>query len=180
MARLYGKLKISRWRDDNWLKLPTDCQWLYMFLLAQPTTDTAGVFPIQLTKWAKASPDMTVERVKTAAKRLDDAGWIVADHDTEEGLISSLVADDDAGGLVFIGALNRALQAQSPLLRRRLLHEVLELDREFNDREQKLVDELADSLDTSPSPVPITATQAFDRSSKTDQRPFEDSWKTVP
>jgi len=180
MPREYGKLKKSRWRDDNWLKLSTDCQWLYTYLLSQPNTDTAGVFPIQLSKWAKASPDMTVERVKAAAKQLADADWIVPDHDTEEGLIRTYIADDEAGSLVFIGALNRALQAQSPVLRRRLLDEILKLDRTFTDREQQRIDELADSLDPPPSPSPSTATQSFERPSKTVQRPFEDRWKTVP
>jgi hypothetical protein len=180
MAREYGKLKKSRWRDDNWLKLSTDAQWLYTYLLAQPNTDTAGVFPIQLTKWAKATPDMTGERIKAAAKQLADADWIVPDHDTEEGLIRTYVADDEAGGLIFIGALNRALQAQSPLLRRRLLEEILKLDRTFTEREQQLIDELADSLDTSPSPTTSTATQAFERPSETVKRPSEDRSKTVP
>ncbi|HZU46174.1 MAG TPA: hypothetical protein VFA16_02775 [Mycobacterium sp.] len=193
MAREYGKLKKSRWRNNDWLKLTADAHWLYTYLLSQPNTDTAGVFPIQITKWAKGAADMTLDRIKTAARALADSDFIVVDWDTEEGLIRTYVADDEAGGLVFIGALNRALQAQSPILRRQLLEEILGLDRTFTEREQQLIDELANSLDEgtstgargtapSPSPSPSTATttQAFERPSKTDGRPFEDRSKTVP
>jgi hypothetical protein len=185
VAREYGKLKKSRWRDSHWAKLTADAQWLYTYLLSQPSTDTAGVFPIQVSKWAKGAADMTVERVKAAAKILADNQFIIVDWDTEEGLLRTYIADDEAGGLIFIGALNRAVQAQSSILRRRLLEEILRLERTFTDREQARIDELADALDdpaesaASPSPSPTTATQAFERTSKTVRRPFEDSSKTV-
>jgi hypothetical protein len=150
MAREYGKLRKSRWRDDDWLKLSADAQWLYTYLLAQPSTDTAGVFPIQITKWAKGAADMTLDRVKAAAKMLSDADFIVVDHDTEEGLIGTYIRDDEAGGLIFTGALNRAVQAQSPILRRRLLEEVLDLKRDMSPRDQQLIDELNTSLGDAP------------------------------
>jgi hypothetical protein len=186
MARAYGKLKKSLWADPDWLKLPGDAQRLYVYLLSQPTTDTAGVFPVQLTKWAKAASDMTVERITAAAKALHSGGWILVDHNTEEGLIHRYIADDDAGGNVFVAALRRAGLAQSSALRATLLEDILKLDRSFSEREQQLVDELADSLPDrelgAPSPVPSsTATPgAFERSPKTVQRPSEDRPKGLP
>jgi hypothetical protein len=151
MAGAYGKLRRSRWRDDEWRKLPTDAQWLMMQLLSLPTTDTAGVFPVQINKWAKGSADMTVERVRVAAKALTDIGVIVADHDTEEGLIRHHLRDDDQGDNIFKGALNRAVQAQSPLLRRILLDDIQNLGRKCGPREQQLIEELRDSLGDEPS-----------------------------
>lgn len=151
MAGAYGKLRRSRWRDDEWRKLPTDAQWLMMQLLSLPTTDTAGVFPVQINKWAKGSADMTVERVRVAAKALTDIGVIVVDHDTEEGLIRHYLRDDDQGDNIFKGALNRAVQAQSPLLRRILLDDIDNLGRKCGPREQQLIKGLRDSLGDEPS-----------------------------
>jgi hypothetical protein len=112
-ARQYGKLLKTNWREDAWTGLTADAQWLYAFLVSQPTTDSAGVFPIRISKWAKAATDMTAARVKAAATLLVDRGWIVVDHDTEEGLIRSYIRDDWAGDNIFKGALGRAVQAQS-------------------------------------------------------------------
>lgn len=173
-ARQYGKLPIARWRkDDPWTQLDADAQWLYAYLLSQATTDGAGVFPIQISKWAKGAADMTVERVKTAAKQLVERGWIIVDHDTEEGLLRSYIRDDQAGDNIFKGQLNCALQAQSPMIRAALLREIRQLDRQFKDRELELIDTLEASIPsainpvagtaTTPSPSTATTTQPFDR-----------------
>jgi hypothetical protein len=144
--RAHGKLKKALWADEDWRKLPADAMWLYAYLVSQPTTDTAGVFPTHHTKWAKAAADMTVERATDAAKALNAAGFIAVDHDTEEGVLTTYIADDEAGTNIFVGALKRCRLVQSPTLRRALLDEVLSLDRQFSDHEQHLVDELANSL----------------------------------
>jgi hypothetical protein len=174
-ARDYGKLRVGRWRETEWLKLSADAQWLYVFLVSQSTTDSAGVFPIQLSKWAKGASDMTVERVTAAARLLDAANFIVVDHDTEEGLIRTYIRDDRAGDNVFKGALSRAAQAQSPLLREVLLREIKEnLHREFTDREAELITQLeatlSDHVSSATTPTPSTATTT---------PPFEDSQETV-
>ena len=79
---------------------------------------------------------------------------IVPDHDTEEGLIRNYIRDDWAGDNIFKGALNRAVLAQSSLIRRCLFEEIQSLDRTFNDREQQLIQELAESLGDLPSGGP--------------------------
>jgi len=107
----YGKLRIGCWRESDWVKLSADAQWLYEYLVSQPSTDSAGVFPIQISKWAKGAADMTVDRVKAAARMLDDRNFIVVDHDTAEGIIRTYIRDDHAGANVLKGALARAAQA---------------------------------------------------------------------
>jgi hypothetical protein len=126
-ARQFGKLLKANWGKDAWTHLSTDAQWLYAYLVSQPTTDTAGVFQIRISKWSKGSPDMTKERVAAAAKMLVDRGWIAVDHDTEEGLLRNYMRDDWAGKLIFKGALARALLVQSMPLRAVLLSEIREL-----------------------------------------------------
>jgi hypothetical protein len=123
-ARQFGKLLKTNWGKDAWTKRSTDAQWLYAYIVSQPTTDTAGVFAIRISKWAKGSPDMTAERVKAAGKLLVDTGWIAVDHDTEEGLLRNYIRDDWAGDRIFKGALSRALLVQSVHLRAVLLAEI--------------------------------------------------------
>jgi len=141
-ARQYGKLPIQNWREDAWTTMTADAQWLYAYLESQSNTNSAGVFPIQLTKWAKAAADMTADRVKAAAKLLVESRYIVVDHDTEEGVLRTHIRDDRAGDNVFKGALDVAAQAQSPVVRAVLLREVRGLDREFTIRELELMDAL--------------------------------------
>jgi hypothetical protein len=181
-ARLYGKLLVNNWRDQDWLNLSTDAQWLYGYLLSQPTTDTAGVFPIQISKWAKSSPDMTVDRVKAAARQLANHDFIVVDFGTEEGLLRTYIRDDNACPNVFICALRCARQAQSPKLRAALLKEIRQLGRKFTDSELTLIDELESSIPhlvsgsgfgkTTTSPSPSTATGAFKSHSKGIRKAF--------
>jgi hypothetical protein len=172
-ARQYGKLLKTNWREDAWTSLTADAQWLYAFLVSQPTTDAAGVFPIRISKWAKGAADMTVERVSAAAKLLTDRGVIVVDHDTEEGLLRSYIRDDWAGDNIFKGALGRATQAQSPRLRATLLYEIRNLGRQLKDEWLPLLDALEKSIPAGfdfgsvvpPTPAPSSAatTQAFKR-----------------
>lgn len=140
-ARKYAKLLIAVWREEDWMKLPADAQWLYALLLSQPTLNTAGVLPIQLSKWSKGASDMTVERVTAAAKTLADCRFIVADHDTEELLIRTFVRHDIASAgtpNMLIGALNAALQVQSQHLRAALLGEFQRLDLEHREFKEKM------------------------------------------
>ena len=182
-ARQYGKLLKTSWREDSWTSLTADAQWLYAFLLSQPTTDSAGVFPIQITKWAKGAGDMTVERVTAAAKLLSERDWIVVDHDTEEGLIRNYIRDDWAGDNIFKGALGRAVQAQSPRLRAVLQYEIRNLGRELKPEWLDLLGALESSIPpnfdyssvppTTPSPSSTATTQPFKRRQNAVQTPLE-------
>jgi hypothetical protein len=141
-ARQYGKLQIQNWRDATWTTMTVDAQWLYAYLESQSSTNSAGVFPIQITKWARAAADMTKERVAAAAKLLHERRYIVVDQKTEEGLIRTHIRDDRAGENVFKGAIDIAAQTQSSLLRAVLLREIRGLGRDFSTRELELIDAL--------------------------------------
>jgi hypothetical protein len=188
-ARQFGKLLKANWGRDAWTQLSTQSQWLYAYLVSQPTTDTAGVFPIRISKWAKGSPDMTQERVAAAARLLVERGWIAVDHDTEEGLIRNYIRDDWAGDLIFKGALARALLVQSVRLRATLLSEIRELKCErpiVKDDQLTLIADLEESIPPgfdvesvvafgppSPAPPPKPSPQPFDRPSNADRTPYE-------
>lgn len=46
MARTFGKIECSAWRDPDWLSLPADAQWCYGLLVSQPEITSAGVLPL--------------------------------------------------------------------------------------------------------------------------------------
>jgi hypothetical protein len=156
----YGKIDKLLWADDQWRKLPLDAHALYAYLVSSPTTDTAGVFPVQLGRWAKAHSDCSVERITAAAKALFEGGWIAVDHDTEEGAIRRYIGDQiSAGSNVFYSALGRTLLVQSSVLRRTLLDEIRKLDRVFTEREQTLIDKLARSCGAATATSSSIATE---------------------
>jgi hypothetical protein len=187
-ARQFGKLLKANWAKDAWTNLSADAQWLYAYLVSQPTTDTAGVFPIRTTKWAKGAPDMTEARVKAAARQLADTGWIAVDFHTEEGLLRNHIRDDWAGDLIFKGALARALLVQSARLRAILLTEVQWLKSErpiVKDDQLTLIADLEESvaLDShcesvvgfeppSPAPIPKPSPKPFERPSNAVRTPY--------
>jgi hypothetical protein len=180
--RNFGKMPRNNWREEWWTSLTTDAQWLYTHLSSSPHTDTAGVFPISVTKWVKAACDMTPERAMEAARHLVERGLMVADHDTEEGLLRTYIRDDWAGDNIFKGALNRALLTQSVRLRAVLWREIKQLNREFSDEALKRIDELEASIPgdfdfgslgpTSPSPSTATTTQPSERRSNAVRTPL--------
>jgi hypothetical protein len=188
-ARTFGKLLKANWTRDAWRQLSTDAQWLYAYLMSQPTTDTAGVFPLHTGRWAKANPDMTEPRVKAAARLLVDTGWIAVDFDTDEGLIRNYIRDDWAGDLIFKGALKRCLLVQSVRLRAILLVEVTELKCErpiFKDDQLSLIADLESLIPqgfdvesvvafvpASPAPSPKPSPKPFERRSNADRTPFD-------
>ena len=195
-ARQYGKLPRSRWSDERWTGLIADAQWLYVYLVSQPTTDAAGVFPVRVTKWAKSAHGMTTQRVQAAAKELVERRWIAVDHDSEEGLIRNYIRDDWAGDNIFKGAIGRALLCQSTRLRAILLSELYWLKTErpiIKDDQLTLIAELEQTLPAdldlesvveselaSPAPSSTATTQAFRRRSNAVPTPFDPGSETDP
>ena len=177
-ARRFGKTPMTRWAEKPWTDLTADAQWLFMYLVSQPTTDTAGVFQIRVTKWAKAAADMTIQRAQAAGRLLCEREWIAVDHDTEEGLIRNFIQTDWAGDDIFKGALGRATLCQSPLLRTILLHEIENLGRAMKPECVLLVADLRESIPldlewelllTSPGPSSTATTEPVNRRSTAGQ-----------
>ena len=147
-GRQYGKLYMRFHADPTWRALTADAQWLYGHLLSQPMTNGAGVTPLQITKWSKGAGDMTVERIQEALNVLTRSGHVVVDHDTEELLLRSFIADDSpTAGTPFVlkGAINRALLVQSVEIRRALVNEISNLDRELTPEQLDGLQALEDS-----------------------------------
>jgi hypothetical protein len=159
-GRKYGTLPVARWRDPEWQKLTWDAQWLYTFLASQPHINPAGVFLMQIDKWAKTGCDGSIERIQAAGRILEEREFIAVDSDTGEGLLVSYIDDDDAHGNVFIGALRAATNTQSATLRYKLFTIIQELHdsdtglpRVFTDKEQKEIEKLAATLEESSKTV---------------------------
>lgn len=148
-GRRYANVRTDIWRDPDWLALPADAQWLYALLLSQPSLNTAGVLPLQQTKWSRCARDMTIERVAAAVGALCDAGFIVVDTDTEEVLIRSFVRHGLMGSAswkLMRAAYRCAVATQSHALRACLVSEFRRID--GHDRAELLADlnELVDTL----------------------------------
>jgi hypothetical protein len=141
-------------RDPDWRAMDFDPQGLYLYLLRQPNTSPAGVLPIHLEKWAKVSPDMTVERTRAAANVLVQRRFTVADMETMEMLIRTYIRHDIAAQgspKIMKGALNAALRTESAKLRSVLLSEIRKLDYPWSDDLLAVIDELEGSLEHPPS-----------------------------
>ena len=148
-GRQYALLRTDIWRDEDWRDLSTDAQWLYEFLISQPVTSTAGVLPLQMTKWARCARDMTTDRVAAAVELLSERRYIVVDYDTEEVLVRSYIRHGAAATgtpNVMLSALRCAVSVQSTELRQALLDEISRLDRQWSDKALEVIFSLKESL----------------------------------
>lgn len=129
--------------------MTTDAQWLYKFLISQPVTSTAGVLPLQITKWARCARDMTIERVVAAVELLAERRYIVIDDNTEEVLVRSYIRHGAAATgtpNVMLSALRCAVAVQSGELRQALLDEIVRLDRQWSEKALGVILSLRESL----------------------------------
>lgn len=99
MARSFATWPTSRWRQGGpWRQLPARAQWLYQALTTQPDISAAGTLPLTLRRWADLAADTSVTDVMAALEALQAARWVVVDHETEEVLLRTFVADDRGYG----------------------------------------------------------------------------------
>ena len=94
MARTEARIHTSIWRDSDWRSLSVHAQWLYELLLSQPTVSFCGVLGLMPTRWAKMAKGMTLDDVLAHLGELEEARYVVIDHDTEEVWIRSFVKWD--------------------------------------------------------------------------------------
>jgi len=148
-GRQYALLRIDIWRDEDWRDLSVDAQWLYELLISQPVTSTAGVLPLQITKWARCARGMTIERVAAAVGMLSERRYIVIDDDTEEVLVRSYIRHGAAATgtpNVMLSALRCAVSVQSTELRQALLDEIERLERQWSEKALEVILSLRESL----------------------------------
>ena len=147
-GRAFSKTFTSIWCDADWLRLSTDAQWLYQYLLSQPDISTCGVMPLMPQRWSRGSCDMSLERVTTAAKELAAQRFIVIDGETFEVLIRSYIRHDVTSlknWKMIKGAVRATLRVRSAKLRRSLLAECHRLD-PLPEGTAAIVAELADGI----------------------------------
>lgn len=124
----YCKLYNRIWNDADFCALDGDGQRAYMMLLSYPTRDNAGVIPITMRRWVKATRDMTSERLTMALRSLAAARFVVVDWDAEEVLIRSFIKNDETYRQpnLWDNSVKSALKVQSELIRRHLVAQILE------------------------------------------------------
>lgn len=92
MARTASRLPIALWEDEAFLSLLSREQWLYLALLTAPEMDAAGVVPLLPRRMANRTSTFTPDEVEPLFGQLDRAGFIRADHDTQEVFVSGFFA----------------------------------------------------------------------------------------
>lgn len=126
MAREHARILTRIWRDPDFRARTPDAQRAYVLLLTQRDVNYAGVLPLAMARWARASDHTSAEDVELAVKELEDHQFVVVDRDTDEVLIRSFIRND---GLidqpkVLRVALREALAVESEVLREVLGHEL--------------------------------------------------------
>ena len=94
MARTQARIHVSLWQNAEFIALPEAAQRMYLVLLSQPTISLLGVLALTPGRWARLAPDTTVEDVEKALQVLEDAAFIVVEHETEEVLVRSFLRHD--------------------------------------------------------------------------------------
>lgn len=94
----YCKLFARIWHDDDFAGLEgvdARTQLVFLLLVSFDTRNNAGVLPLTIKRWARASRDGTIENVAEALKVLIERRFIVVDWETEEVLIRTFIRNDE-------------------------------------------------------------------------------------
>lgn len=94
MARTYGRLMLTVWRNDDFLALDDVAQRVYFMLISQPALSHAGCLPLQPNKWAKLATNTVPDAIEDALHDLEAGRFVLVDTDTEEVLIRSFIRHD--------------------------------------------------------------------------------------
>ncbi|MFB9378575.1 hypothetical protein ACFFKU_06970 [Kineococcus gynurae] len=94
MARDFATIRLDLWAEDTFLALSVPAQWLYLRLLAHPSTSFCGVADFRPRRLAVSSETASADAVTAAAHELVEAGWAALDEDTEEILLRRFLRDD--------------------------------------------------------------------------------------
>lgn len=129
--RSHGRILVSIWRDRDFIARSVAAQRCYMMLLAQKDINNAGVQPLMVRKWAKASEETAEADIVRALNELQAHRFVCYDTDTEELLIRSFIRNDGIAKQpnVLKNALRVAPQTESPRLRAALADELDSLRR---------------------------------------------------
>lgn len=95
MARSFGKVFTTIWRDDDFRALNATAQRLYLSFISSPDLSHAGVLPLRVSKWAKAAVDLTEADIESDLFTLTAHGFVLTDDDTEEVMVRSFIKNDE-------------------------------------------------------------------------------------
>ncbi|EHI13169.1 hypothetical protein [Mycolicibacterium thermoresistibile] len=119
-TREYAKNLFAQWSDEDFCNQPIFDKLLFQVICGQRTVNTAGVFPINYTRWRKAMRDGDQEptdaQLTEALHRMEQRRFIYIDENTGEGLIRSRVRRDelDKQPTVLLSALRIMAAFDSP------------------------------------------------------------------
>lgn len=94
MAREYGRIWLSAWKDFEFTELDAEHQWLYFALISQPGLSTCGVQSYAPSRWATLAKNMTPRKIERSVQQLEAGRLVIVDRETDELLIRSHVRHD--------------------------------------------------------------------------------------
>lgn len=94
MARTFGPIYASIWKDPDFIALPGHAQRLYMLLVSQGDISSCGTLPITLRRWSRMAIDTPIDSISISISILVSEGFIVLDEDTEELIVRSFIKWD--------------------------------------------------------------------------------------
>lgn len=94
MARTFGPIYASIWKDPDFIALPGHAQRLYMLLVSQGDISSCGTLPITMRRWSRMAIDTPIDSISISISILVSAGFVVLDEDTEELLVRSFIKWD--------------------------------------------------------------------------------------
>lgn len=96
MPRQYARVRVSIWQDLDFRRLSDPAQALYFRLLTSPSMNLCGVADWRPVRMAALTNGITADDVRQAEKELAEAGYVIADDETEEILVRTFVRYDGA------------------------------------------------------------------------------------
>ncbi|MGN2640750.1 hypothetical protein ACTD5D_32170 [Nocardia takedensis] len=143
----FGKLWRDLFRTEEFCAKPLLDKVMFVLLITPDECDHAGLGRITVRRWLKPLAPATEEEIRAAMERLESAGDVYFDHDTEEFFVREFMARDRIGAvpLTLVSAAKSAAAVASPRLAGLLLTELMGLDI-HDPKPGKTADQLAAAL----------------------------------
>lgn len=134
--RTFGKMKLSRWDDPDWIALSHTAQWLYDAMVSSAKLSSCGVIEWRPKQFKKLSAAMTVDLIESAFQELRERLYVVYDDDVELALIRSFVRNDDVvtNRNMMVNVIKAWRQIGSIELKQVVIFELLRLKAEHPDQ----------------------------------------------
>ena len=133
MARDHARIQVDIWNDEDFRKLTSSAQLLYLQLLSSATLTYAGVADWRSKRLAILSRGRTVADVEAAMGELEGGLFVVVDEETEEVFVRSFFKWD---GLLMKPNVAKAMirewgNVHSLDLKAVIVHELKRLSEQF-------------------------------------------------